>query len=211
MNVLLRPLRGVASLVAVLVLAGCSTGAPAPGETAKGEDEAFTLNRPIDCAVKGSPWEIDQDALLGNIIEDLSTQGANITGGDAAGNYTIEFTADGHFGVATDGILVRTNWITGEGESIFYDETAPGTASASWTAANDDGTVIVFEDWSSDIVPDLNFRPQLRDDLSGTFDIGYPVWDLSFRSLEHTVTCEGNQLTINLIDAADYKALVFTN
>lgn len=201
----------IAAFAASLTLAGCSSGAPGPDGTAKAEDEAFELSRPIDCAVKGGPWEIDKDALLGNIIEDLTGQGANITGGDVVGNYTIEFTADGHFGVATDGILVRTTWITGEGESIFYDETASGTASARWTVANDDGTRVVFEDWVSDLAPDLNFRPQLQDDLSGTFDMGYPVWDLSYRSLEHTIVCDDSQLTINLVDAPDYKALIFTN
>ncbi len=203
--------RVVAPLATLLVLVGCSTGTPEPDGTSKADDEAFTLNRPIDCAVKGSPWEVDKDALLGHIIEDLATQGANIIGGDVAGNYTIEFTGDGHFGIATDGILVRTNWITGEGESIFYDDTAAGTASASWVAADDDGTVVVFDGWESDIMPDLNFRPALRDDLSGALDIGYPIWDLSYRSVEHTVTCDGSQLTITPVGNPDYKGLVFTN
>lgn len=198
-------------IVAATLLTGCSSGgAPTPTSTAKDVDEAFELNRPVDCAAKGSPWELDHDALLGAIIEDLSSQGANITGGEVTGNYTIEFTGDGHVGIATDGILVRTSWITGEGESIFYDETSAGTGSASWVAVDDDGTQVIFDGWESDLVPDLNFRPQLRDDFSGAAGIQYPIWDLSFRTSPHEILCDGTQLTIRLASGSGIP-LVFTN
>lgn len=199
------------AFAATALLTGCSGGgAPSPSSTAKDVDEAFELNRPVDCAVKGGPWELDHDAILGAIIEYLSAQGANITGGEVSGNYTIEFTGDGHFRIATDGILVRTSWITGEGESLFYDETAAGTGSASWVTADEGDTQVIFDGWESDLVPDLNFRPQLRDDMTGAAGIEYPIWDLSYNTSPHEVLCDGTQLTIRLASGSGIP-LVFTN
>lgn len=197
-----RPLALAAGLAATaaLALAGCATP---PGAAPADPGAAST---PAACAVAGSPWTLDRDALVGGVTEYLVAQGARISSSSGVGSYEVEFARNGSFILTSGGITVTTVWDTAVGPSTYIDSYTAGTSTASWAETDETGKNIEFSSWSSDIEWQESRDVRIEDGSAN--GVGYPLWEISYTP-DVAVECSADELVLRMADTPQPFDLVF--
>lgn len=194
---------GTLAALAAVALAGCGGPGVAPGEP---EGEPGAAATPAACAIAGSPWTLDRDALVAGVTEFLVAQGAQISASSGAGSYEVEFARNGTVILTSTGITVTTVWDTAVGPSTYTDTYTAGTSTASWAETDETGKNVEFTDWSTDMVWDESRDVRIEDGSAN--GIGYPFWELTYAATA-ALQCSADELVIGMAATPQPFDLVF--
>jgi len=192
----------IGCLALTLAFAGCTAprisseadepAASQPAEPAATEEAPAAPTETATECVDGD-WSADLDDLVGQLAEQLTSTGMNVTGAEATGTQTLSIGREGVMGFDADMTFVLGVDVSG-GLTMTMTQTHTGSLQADWEWSDDataDGGTVRFSNFD-----DSGYDVQTAVDINGqSAELPFTPPSVAAADVPTIVACEGDTLT----------------